>query len=107
MQAKTLILATGITLGVAACSTRPTQQEIETIEVDCNNAQEQIATLEAERERTSSERLGRGVQSVAPPAVIVNIFRGQYDQNVQIASGEYEQILLDKIDEIERTCGLR
>ena len=102
-----LVLTVAILLGLAACSSRPSQQEIEATEIDCNNAQAQIAQLEEERARTSEGRLGRGIQSVAPPAVIVNILRGQYDQNVQIASGEYEQILLDKIDEIERTCGLR
>lgn len=95
----------GAVLFVAACSTRPTSDEIEKTVPDCSNAQAQIKMLKQEM-ITTQERIAAGAQSIIPSVAIINLFAGRWQTNKNIATGEYEEMLNKKILEIQSSCGL-
>ncbi len=79
--------------------------------IDCGDAQEDIAALEAEKASVLT-RVGQGARFVVPVAVVVNIFQeGSGNKKVvsdrkAVASGEYNQSIDAKIAEIKATCNV-
>ncbi len=83
-------------------------------EVDCSTAEQDVAALEEQRASTLKQ-IGTGVQYVVPVAVVVNIFRSYnqdgtseefYDDREQVLTGEYNESIAAKIEEIQSVCGL-
>ncbi len=83
-------------------------------DVDCTTAEQDVAALEEQRASTL-KRIGTGVQYVVPVAVVVNIFRSYnqdgtseefYDDREQVLTGEYNESIAAKIEEIQSVCGL-
>ena len=81
-------------------------------DVDCSTAQQDIAALEEARASTLKQ-ITTGVQYVAPPAVVVNIFRSYnqdgtseefYNDREQVVTGDYNKSIDAKIEEIESIC---
>ena len=79
--------------------------------VDCADAQQDIAALEAEK-ASVLKQVGAGARFVVPVAAVVNIFqegagKGEMIKDRQeVASGEYNKALEAKIAEITETCKL-
>ena len=83
-------------------------------EVDCTTAEQDVAALEKQRASTLKQ-ISTGVQYVVPVAVVVNIFRSYnqdgtseefYDDREQVLTGEYNESIAAKIEEIQSVCGL-
>ena len=83
-------------------------------DVDCTTAEQDVAALEEQRASTMKQ-IGTGVQYVVPVAVVVNIFRSYnqdgtseefYDDREQVLTGEYNESIAAKIEEIQSVCGL-
>ena len=83
-------------------------------DVDCSTAEQDVAALEEQRASTLKQ-IGTGVQYVVPVAVVVNIFRSYnqdgtseefYDDREQVLTGEYNESIAAKIEEIQSVCGL-
>ena len=83
-------------------------------DVDCTTAEQDVAALEEQRASTLKQ-IGTGVQYVVPVAVVVNIFRSYnqdgtseefYDDREQVLTGEYNDSIAAKIEEIQSVCGL-
>ena len=78
--------------------------------IDCADAKEDIAALEAEKSSVS-RRIGEGARFVVPVAVVVNIFEegsgstGVADRKA-IAAGDYNRAIDAKIAEIKSTCNV-
>ena len=73
--------------------------------IDCNTAKTDIATLESEK-ASASERTMAGVRAVVPSAAIVGMVRNDWSNRKEVASGEYNQVIDDKIQEIQRACNI-
>ncbi len=83
-------------------------------EVDCSTAEQDIAALEKQRASTLKQ-ISTGVQYVVPVAAVVNIFRSYnqdgtseefYNDREQVLTGEYNESIAAKIEEIQSVCGL-
>ena len=83
-------------------------------DVDCTTAEQDVAALEEQRASTLKQ-ISTGVQYVVPVAVVVNIFRSYnqdgtseefYDDREQVLTGEYNESIAAKIEEIQSVCGL-
>jgi hypothetical protein len=83
-------------------------------DVDCTTAEQDVAALE-EQQASTLKQIGTGVQYVVPVAVVVNIFRSYnqdgtseefYDDREQVLTGEYNESIAAKIEEIQSVCGL-
>ena len=78
--------------------------------IDCGDAQQDIAALEAEKASVLA-RVGQGARFVVPVSVVVNIFQeGSGSDNVKerkyVAAGDYNKEIDAKISEIKSTCNV-
>ena len=73
--------------------------------VNCDTARQDIAALDAEK-ASVAKQVSSGVRSVAPPAAIAGILRGDTKDRARVATGAYNRELEAKVNEIKRECGL-
>jgi hypothetical protein len=90
----------GASLALAACETG---DEMMKKPVNCSTASQDIAALEKEKANSLRE-MSAGAQTILPPAVIVGLLQGKYEQNTRIAGGQYNKDIDAKIAEIKSTC---
>ena len=96
----------GLSVFLVSCSTvSDTAKYYLDKPIDCNTARTDIATLEAEK-ASSAERTMAGVRAVVPSAVVVGMIRTDWSNRKEVASGEYNQAIEDKIVEIQRACNI-
>ena len=72
--------------------------------VNCETAEQDIAELEGYK-ASIAKRVGSGVRSVLPIAVVVGILRGDMRDRMKVASGGYNKEIDAKIAEIQQKCG--
>ncbi|MBN8548370.1 MAG: hypothetical protein J0M12_03525 [Deltaproteobacteria bacterium] len=75
-------------------------------QVNCATAPQDIKTLEEER-ASVGKRILSGVRSVFPIAAVAGLLTGDYSDRVQVASGQYNDDINNKIAEIKSTCGIQ
>ncbi|TRY29898.1 hypothetical protein [Aliiglaciecola sp. M165] len=73
-------------------------------QINCANAHSDIKMLKAEKASTS-EKIANGIASILPTSIIFNLIAGEFSSRKAIASGEFDQMLYMKIDDIEKHCG--
>ncbi len=111
-----IVLFAGMTLLMTACGQTVSDDAKMQLskEVDCTTAEQDVAALE-EQQASTLKQIGTGVQYVVPVAVVVNIFRSYnqdgtseefYDDREQVLTGEYNESIAAKIEEIQSVCGL-
>lgn len=103
---KNLILACTVTL-VAACSAPITKQEQQSLAqpVNCATAPGDLRVLENEKASTA-KMMAEGVSAVFPIGLVVNVAQGQEGQAAKVATGQYNQMIENKIALIKATCNL-
>ncbi len=74
--------------------------------VDCANANADIAYLEHEKKSTV-ERMAKGVTSIMPIGLVLNVVKGTEKESVEMATGDYNKKIDQRIAEIKDTCGIR
>jgi hypothetical protein len=73
--------------------------------VDCDTAKEEIAKLEAEK-KSSLEQMEKGVTSIIPSTAVLHLLTGTQQKSKEIASGEYNERIDARIEQIKSTCGI-
>jgi hypothetical protein len=74
--------------------------------VNCKTAHEDLRILEQEKARTE-EQILNGVTAITPAGAATGILMGTEGEKIEVATGEYNDKLEAKINEIKRTCGIR
>ncbi len=101
----TIALAIAV-IGLACAASIPEATKEELAKpIDCDTAEGDIARLEAERANVGKQ-ISSGVRSVAPPAVIAGIVRGDTKDRARVASGAYNQEIERKIFQIRQQCAI-
>jgi len=102
------IVAALTTTAVAFTACSPTteagREELEQ-PVNCATAEDDLHILTEEKKRVSEQQVA-GVTAVTPAGAVVGILSGTEEANLQVLSGEYEEQLDAKIEEIKTTCGI-
>ncbi len=99
-----LALAVVLALGCARSISNQAKQDL-AAPVDCDTAEQDIATLESEK-ASVGKQASSGVRSIVPAAAVVGILRRDTKDRAKVASGAYNRELQAKIDEIEQQCSL-
>ena len=73
--------------------------------VDCSTAQQDIAVLQSEKASVEKQILD-GVSMATPAGLALTILSDDLENKGEIASGEYNQMIADKIEKIKATCGI-
>lgn len=110
-----IFVAVALVLSMSACSDRKNISPMPSISpearaglaanVNCTTAPQDIKTLEGERASTGRQILS-GVRSVFPIAAVAGLLMGDYSERVEVASGQYNRDITNKIAEIKATCGI-
>lgn len=74
--------------------------------IDCSTAIQDIQILESEKASTS-EQAKAGIKSVVPASAAMAILHREYRDRVEVATGEYNRQIDEKIKDIKSQCGLQ
>ena len=105
MRALMLVILTSLIL-LPACRAIFKQAEEDLDKpINCDTAEQDIATLRSEK-ASVEKRIAEGVTAVVPTSAVLGILTLQEDDKIEVATGIYNSMLEEKIDEIQITCGL-
>ena len=100
-----MVLGSGL---LAACTASKDVKEVEAQEkapIDCATAEGDIRVLQGEK-ASVADRMARGVTAIVPAGAVVGIVGGQEGAKLEIASGEYNGMIDQRIAAIRAQCDL-
>jgi len=72
--------------------------------VNCRTADGDLRVLESERAHVA-QRIVEGASAIYPAGAVMGIVTGTEGTKLEVATGEYNQMIDDRIAEIRRVCG--
>ncbi len=104
-MAKFILLLVGMA-SLAACTaiSDDAKQALAT-PVNCDTARQDIALLESEG-ASNAEQIGAGIRTVTPIGAVSALLRGDMEDRAAVTTGEYNQMIDFKIQDIRRICGV-
>lgn len=93
---------------LAACAFQQKQVEQELAQpaaINCKTADGDIRLLQQEKANVV-QRMAEGATSIYPAGLVVGIITGTEGTKLQVAIGEYNQKIDERIAEIKQTCRL-
>ena len=96
-----LFLLTGV-----ACSpiSQQAQQDLAK-PVNCPTAEGDIRVLQSEKAHVMTQ-IASGVTALVPAAAVMSVVTGSEKAKLQVATGEYNRAIDDKIATIKKTCSV-
>ena len=73
--------------------------------VNCPTAEGDIRVLQSEKAHVMTQ-IASGVTALVPAAAVMSVATGSEKAKLQVASGEYNRAIDDKIAAIKKTCGM-
>jgi len=93
---------------ISACK-GPNVQEVQKQEaapVNCATAEGDLRVLQSEKVSTAKQ-IADGVTAITPIGLVAGTASGQEKGKLQIASGDYNKMIDQKIAQIKYTCGIQ
>jgi hypothetical protein len=81
-------------------------QQQEAAPVNCATAEGDLRVLQSEKVSTA-KMIEDGVTAITPVGLVVGTATGKEKGKVQIASGDYNKMIDQKIAQIKSTCGIQ
>lgn len=81
-------------------------QQQEAAPVNCATAEGDLRVLQSEKVSTAKQ-IADGVTAITPVGLVVGTASGQEKGKLQIASGDYNKMIDQKIAQIKSTCGIQ
>jgi hypothetical protein len=108
---KTSIALAGITALVWASGCAMQQQQVEQqlsnpAPINCRTAPGDLRVLRSEK-ATVVQQIAEGVSSIAPAGIVLGVLTGTESTKLQVAAGEYNQMIDQRIAAIQQTCGVQ
>jgi len=99
--------ASGAALLSSGCAMQFKQEEkaAEQSPIHCATAPGDIRVLQSEKAHVV-QQIAMGVTSIYPAGLVLGILTGTEGTKIQVATGEYNQMIDKKIAEIQSACGL-
>lgn len=99
------LCAIAVTAIIGGCYAQEKRTATETtaMPVNCATADGDIRMLEDEK-KTTAQRIAAGVKSIVPIGLVAGVVSGQAGTKAQIATGQYNTMLDNKIAEIKAKC---
>jgi hypothetical protein len=82
---------------------KKTEARIQQMPINCDTAGGDLRMLEEEKKSTA-QRASAGVKSVVPIGLVGGIVTGTAGTKYRIATGQYNQMIDDKIAQIKQAC---
>ena len=74
--------------------------------INCGTARGDLRMLRQEK-ATVVERIAEGVTSIYPAGLVIGVVSGTESTNLQVAIGDYNDEIDQRIAAIEQTCGIQ
>ncbi len=103
----TLALVSSAALLLSGCAMMFKEDEAnaQQMPVHCATAQGDIRVLQSEKAHVV-QQVAMGVTSIYPAGLVLGLLTGTEGTKIQVATGEYNTMIENKIAEIKRTCGI-
>lgn len=93
---------------VAGCAMQ--QQQVEAsldnpARIDCRTARGDIRVLQSEKALVL-QQIAEGATAIAPAGIVMGVLTGTESTKLDVATGDYNNRIDARIDEIRRKCGL-
>lgn len=101
----TTLCAVGLATAVGGCDlqTKKTAAQVKEMPINCETADGDLRMLAAEKKSTA-QRISAGVRSVVPIGLVAGLATGTAGTKYQVATGQYNTMLDNKIAEIKQAC---
>jgi hypothetical protein len=93
---------------IGACAAQYQQQEAalqQPTPINCRTAEGDMRMLQHEKAHVA-QQLAQGVTAITPAGMVVGLLTGTEQTKLQVASGDYNSMIDQRIAEIKMTCGL-
>jgi len=93
---------------MAGCAPPITQEAKQDLQrpINCTTAQDDIAVLQSEKSNVNQQMLA-GVTSMVPAAAVMGLLTGRQEDREEVLTGQYNDMIDQKIYEIRSTCGVQ
>ena len=95
-------------LFIAGCAPPITQEAKQDLQrpINCTTAQDDIAVLQSEKSNVNQQMLA-GVTSMVPAAAVMGLLTGRQQDREEVLTGQYNDMIDQKINDIRQTCGVQ
>lgn len=91
-----------ISLSVLAVDTKQVQKSLDK-PINCATAEGDIRVLKSEKAHVG-KKIAAGVESIAPPSLVFHLIKHTEDDQIKVATGDYDKMIDHRIAEIEADC---
>ncbi len=74
--------------------------------INCRTAEGDIRVLQSEKTHTA-QQIASGVAAISPAGFVLGALTGTEGTKIQVASGDYNTMIDNRIAAIKATCGVR
>ena len=102
-----VICGIGIAL-LSGCASqyKQTERQVQSMPINCATAEGDLRMLRNEKAGLARE-IAAGVSSIVPIGLIAGVAMGTEGTKMQVATGDYDRMLDQKIAEIQQACGVQ
>jgi hypothetical protein len=105
-KVSTIAWGFGIAVLITGCAAQSkTREQALQQPVNCDTAEGDIRVLQSEK-NTVAQQAAAGVSSIAPAGIVIGLATGTTKTRARVATGQYNRMIDEKIEEIKKTCGM-
>jgi hypothetical protein len=102
-----LILVCCLPISLASCAMQEKEVEQNLKQpINCATAEGDIRVLHHEKAHVA-QQIAAGVSAIVPVGLVAGVATGTEGTKLQVATGEYNQMIDEKIAEIKQECGIQ
>jgi hypothetical protein len=105
MKSKVMLAVVVLAAGCQGPNVKQVQQQ-EAAPVNCATAEGDLRTLQSEKISTAKQ-IADGVTAITPIGLVAGAATGTEKGKLQMASGDYNKAIDQKIAQIKSTCGIQ
>jgi hypothetical protein len=108
MSLTKMVSALAIAVVIVACAAQFQQQEQalqQPIKINCATAEGDIRMLQSEKAHVA-QQVAMGITAIAPAGLVMGVLIGTEQTKLQVATGDYNNMIDQRIADIKMTCGL-
>jgi hypothetical protein len=111
MRTRTTIAVIGmLALGTASGCAMQQEQNLNALQdpkrINCATADGDLRILQSEKANVA-QRIAEGATAIYPAGLVVGLLTGTEGTKLQVATGDYDAQIDQRIAEIKQTCGIR
>jgi hypothetical protein len=105
-KGSTIAWGFGIAVLITGCAAQSnTREQALQQPIYCDTAEGDIRVLQSEK-NTTAQQAAAGVTSILPAGIVVGLATGTTGTRARVATGQYNRMIDERIEEIKKTCGM-